>query len=93
MLGVPGFVQSRAESLIHGLAGRLPWIVRHMNLLASATLTYKVHYEEGSFGDYYRFSKMAVEEVLFGGMEILALETVMSPPRFVGAARKPPRSG
>jgi hypothetical protein len=35
---------------------------------------------------------MAVEEVLFAGMEILALETVMSPPRFVGAARKPPRS-
>jgi SAM-dependent methyltransferase len=92
MLGVPGFVQSRAESLIQGVAGRLPWIVRHMNLLASATLTYKLHYEEGSFGDYYRFSKMAVEEVLFEGMEVLALETVMSPPRFVGAARKPPRS-
>jgi len=90
MLGVPGFVQGRAESLLQGLAGRLPWVVRHMNLLASATLTYKLHYEEGSFGDYYRFSKMAVEQVLFGGMEILALEAVMSPPRFVGAARKLP---
>jgi SAM-dependent methyltransferase len=89
MLGVPGFVQSRAEALIQGVAARLPWIVRHANLLASATLTYKLHYEEGSFGDYYRFSRMAVEEVLFAGMEILALETVMRPPRFVGAARKP----
>jgi SAM-dependent methyltransferase len=93
MLGVPGFAQRRAESLVHGFAGRLPWMVRHVNLLASATLTYKVHGEEGRFGDYYRFSKTAVEEVLFGGLEILALETVMSPPRFVGAARKPQRTG
>jgi SAM-dependent methyltransferase len=90
MLGVPGFVQSRAGSLFQGFAARLPWIVRHMNVLASATITYKLHYEEGRFGDYYRFSKMAVEQVLFAGMEVLALETVLSPPRFVGAARKPP---
>jgi hypothetical protein len=89
---VPGFVETRAESLVHRVAARLPWIVRHMNPLASATLTFKVHYEKGCFGDYYRFSRMAVEEVLFAGMEILALESVMSPPRFVGAARKPSRS-
>ena len=89
MLGVPGFVERKAEALVHRVAARLPWIVRHMNPLASATLTFKVHYEEGRFGDYYRFSRMAVEEVLFAGMEILTLESVMSPPRFVGAARKP----
>ena len=88
MLGVPGFAESKAESLVHRVAARLPWIVRHTNPLASATLTFKVHYDEGKFGDYYRFSRMAVEEVLFEGMEILALESVMSPPRFVGAARK-----
>lgn len=92
MLGVPGFAQRRAESLVHRAAARLPWVVRHMNPLASATLTFKVHYEEGRFGDYYRFSRMAVEEVLFAGMEILSLESVMSPPRFVGAARKPAQS-
>jgi SAM-dependent methyltransferase len=92
MLGVPGFVRSKAESLVHRVATRLPWVVRHMNPLASATLTFKVHFEEGRFGDYYRFSRMAVEEVLFAEMEILALESVMSPPRFVGAARKPARS-
>jgi SAM-dependent methyltransferase len=91
MLGVPGFTQRRAEALIHRAAARVPWIVRHLNPLASATLTFKVHYEEGRFGDYYRFSRMAVEEVLFAGMEILSLESVMSPPRFVGAARKPAR--
>jgi SAM-dependent methyltransferase len=89
MLGVPGFSQHRAEALIHRAAARVPWVVRHLNPLASATLTFKVHYEEGRFGDYYRFSRMAVEEVLFAGMEILSLESVMSPPRFVGAARKP----
>ena len=93
MLGVPGFVERKAEALVHRVAARLPWIVRHMNPLASATLTFKVHYEEGRFGDYYRFSRMAVEEVLFAGMEILSLESVMSPPRFVGAARKPGSSG
>jgi SAM-dependent methyltransferase len=93
MLGVPGFVETKAESLVHRVAARLPWIVRHLNPLASATLTFKVHYEEGRFGDYYRFSRMAVEEVLFAGMEILTLESVMSPPRFVGAARKPASSG
>jgi SAM-dependent methyltransferase len=90
MLGVPGFVQSKVGSLVQGIAARLPWVVRHANALASATLTYRVHYEEGKFGDYYRFSRMAVEEVLFAGMEVVALETVLTPPRFVGAARKPP---
>ena len=90
MLGVPGFVQSKVGSLVQGIAARLPWVVRHANTLASATLTYRVHYEEGKFGDYYRFSRMAVEEVLFAGMQVVALETVMTPPRFVGAARKPP---
>ena len=79
MIGVPGFAESKAESLVHRVAARLPWIVRHANPLASATLTFKVHYEEGRFGDYYRFSRMAVEEVLFAGMEILALETCDEP--------------
>ena len=64
-----------------------------MNLLASATLTYKVHYEEGRFGDYYRFSRMAVEEVLFGGMEILALETRDEPADDSSAPPASPRTG
>ena len=38
--------------------------------------------------DYYRFSDVAVREVIFDGYEVLHLEEVLHPPRAIAAGRK-----
>jgi SAM-dependent methyltransferase len=50
-----------------------------------ATATYKVHYRF----DYYRFSRQAVREVFFEGMEDVKVRPILDPPRIVGHGYKP----
>jgi SAM-dependent methyltransferase len=50
-----------------------------------ATHTYRVHYRF----DYYRFSEQAVREVFFEGMEDIAAQAIMHPPRIIGMGFKP----
>ena len=49
------------------------------------TVTYRVHYRF----DYYRFSRQAVEDVFFEGMERVELATLLQPPRIIGHGVKP----
>ncbi len=46
---------------------------------------FKVH---NAPGDYYRFSRQAVEEVLLAGMNNIQSEVVMLPPRIIGSGIK-----
>jgi SAM-dependent methyltransferase len=50
-----------------------------------STRTYRVHY---SF-DYYRFSRQAVREVFFDGMERVKVVKLGTPPRLIGHGWKP----
>ena len=50
-----------------------------------ATSTYRVHYRF----DYYRFSAQAFREVFFAGMEDVAVQSILQPPRIIGLGFKP----
>jgi SAM-dependent methyltransferase len=50
-----------------------------------ATSTYRVHFHF----DYYRFSAQAFREVFFAGMEDVAVQSILHPPRIVGVGFKP----
>lgn len=50
-----------------------------------ATPTYRVHYRF----DYYRFSEQAFHEVFFAGMEDVAVQSILRPPRLIGLGFKP----
>jgi SAM-dependent methyltransferase len=50
-----------------------------------ATHTYRVHYRF----DYYRFSEQVVREVFFEGMEDVAAQAIMNPPRIIGVGFRP----
>lgn len=50
-----------------------------------ATHTYRVHYRF----DFYRFSEQAVREVFFEGMDDVAVQSIMNPPRVIGLGFKP----
>lgn len=56
--------------------------------VGNATLTYNVH---ACPGDYYRFSESAFREFIFAGFEEVDVCAVMTPPRILGAGRKPAR--
>ena len=95
VIGVPGFrgmgprhlVPPR--SFIGRMIGFLTAITRH-DALVAGTSTLGVH----NFpGDYYRFSEQAVREVFLEGLVEPRIRWVMTPPRVIGWARKPPASG
>jgi SAM-dependent methyltransferase len=50
-----------------------------------ATDTYRVHFRF----DYYRFSSQAFREVFFAGMEDVAVQSILHPPRIIGLGFKP----
>ena len=50
-----------------------------------STHTYRVHYRF----DYYRFSDQAFRDVFFDGMEDVAVQAILGPPRLIGLGFKP----
>jgi len=88
--GVPGYAEHRGLApKLKGLAARL-WpepLPGAASIAGSAasTGTLQVH----NFpGDYYRFSTQAMRDILLQGLAVLELETLLRPPRIIGAGRK-----
>ncbi len=63
----------------------VPGFVKSPADQGNATQTYRVHYRF----DYYRFSRRAVREVFFEGMERVRVVHMLEPPRIVGHGYKP----
>ena len=81
VIGVPAFVTLPVNRLLDVKRPFAPlpkWLTR-------STLTFKVH---NAPGDYYRFSRQAVEEVFLAGMNNIRIEVVMVPPRIIGSGIK-----
>ena len=87
VIGTPGYSRLPFEAKLRRLFARLSrfsknpdgWPVQH------STLTLGVH----NFpGDYYRFSEQAFREVIFEGMNDVAIRTVLVPPRIIGAGTR-----
>jgi SAM-dependent methyltransferase len=81
VLGVPAFVTLPVNRLLDAKPLQIPILRR----LYQSTLTYKVH---NAPGDYYRFSRQAVEEVLLAGMNNTQIEVIKLPPRIIGSGIK-----
>ena len=54
--------------------------------VAAATLTLRTHDYPG---DYYRFSPQAMREVFLPDLRDVTVQTLMVPPRIIGAGVKP----
>ena len=67
----------------------VPGFIRSETDRGAATDTYRVRYRF----DYYRFSKRAVREVFFDGMESVRVFPLLSPPRIMGRGIKPQAHG
>jgi len=69
----------------------VPGFVKSPRDRGAATDTYRVHYRF----DYYRFTRRAMSEVFFEGMERVKVGTMLEPPRIIGHGFKPipPRRG
>jgi len=81
VLGVPAFVTLPVNRLLDAK----PFQVPILKWLFQSTLTFKVH---NATGDYYRFGRQAVEEVLLAGMNNTQIEVIMLPPRIIGSGIK-----
>jgi SAM-dependent methyltransferase len=91
VIGVPGFYGMGLSSFLpeHSFikrAFRLLIRVAGAGFLNDGTLTLGEHRFPG---DYYRFTEQAMREVLLAGLEDIRIFKVMSPPRIIGAGRKP----
>lgn len=89
LFGVPGFERLKLEAYKRVLAS-IPFVrklasYRYMGLLFHSTATFQVHNHPG---DYYRFSRQAVAEVLLDGLEQVEVHSIMLPPRLIGVGRK-----
>lgn len=92
IVGVPGYAEHRPRPLLRTL-GRvwkrpLPGAAALEATLAS-TPSLVVHRHPA---DYFRFGRDAVADVLLDGFEIVSIDRVMQPPRFIGVGRKPQSS-
>jgi ubiquinone/menaquinone biosynthesis C-methylase UbiE len=63
----------------------VPGFVKSPSDRGAATDTYRVHYRF----DYYRFTRRAVKEVFFEGMERVRVGAMLEPPRIIGHGFKP----
>ncbi|HEV2695023.1 MAG TPA: methyltransferase domain-containing protein [Verrucomicrobiae bacterium] len=87
LIGTPGYGVIPFEKKVRRLLGWLPRPLRPaLGGLNVSTLTLQVH----NFpGDYYRFSEQTYRDVFFEGLQAVAIQSVMSPPRIIGFGRKP----
>lgn len=86
VVGVPGYCKLPFEKPYRYLMRRIPGVHRYLNALVTSTLTQYIHLAPG---DYYRFSKDAVRDVLLEGMIDVEVGSVLMPPRIIGSGRKP----
>jgi SAM-dependent methyltransferase len=91
VIGVPGFTRLPIERL----ASRLARFLRGVGASRAAsdafdasTLVLRTHPFPG---DYYRFSRQAVQQVFLAGLDDTEVHSLMTPPRIIGAGKKPPR--
>lgn len=88
-IGVPGFASSGPRRPLKRLA-RLPLAGPIVRRLAAARLATTPTLDVHAFpGDYYRFSPLAVREVLLAGLDAPDVVALMSPPRLLGSGRVP----
>ncbi len=90
VLGTPGYTYLQAEKIQNRLI-RIPGVRelynhQYLNMLFTATMTFKVH---AAPSDYYRFSPEAYREVLLDGLENKEVRSLMLPPRIIGLGMKP----
>jgi SAM-dependent methyltransferase len=91
VIGVPGYSGMgmnqvfKKHNLLQRLLFRLAGIY-DKEVLSASTLTLGEHFYPG---DYYRFSRQALQEVFFNGMVDVTIHTIMNPPRFIGIGTKP----
>lgn len=92
VIGVPGFTTWPAErraSRIARLSRRLGLPGRFADAADASTLTLRIH----NFpSDYYRFTADAMRDVLLDGLVAVDVETILCPPRIIGAGIKPGRA-
>ena len=91
VIGVPGYSEAPAIwKRIVRTPGQLPLlgplVSGRLDALLASTPTLAPHYFPG---DYYRFGRHAVEQVLCAGMRDVEIRTVMTPPRFIGSGIMP----
>lgn len=89
-IGVPGYSGMGMNQIFkkHNLLQRLLFRlagVYDKEALSASTLTLGEHFFPG---DYYRFSRQALQEVFFNGMIDVTIHTTMNPPRFIGIGTK-----
>ncbi len=93
MVGVPGFAERRPRPLLRALGllwkRPLPGAAALESSLAS-TPSLVVHRYPA---DYFRFGRDAMREVLLDGLDMVSVEAIMQPPRFIGVGRKPQSTG
>ncbi len=92
VFGGPAFVELSGESLRQRIAKlpitrKLAKKSRLIDCLINSTLCFRVH---AAPGDYYRFGEQAFKEVIFEGLDEINTHVMMTPPRIIGIARKPP---
>ncbi len=75
IVGVPGFVKADGDGEEITVNGAV---------IAESTSTYRYHMTK----DYWRFSPMAMRDVIFDGMEVKAIRAMLQPPRLLGIAQK-----
>jgi SAM-dependent methyltransferase len=87
VVGVPGYAaaDSRAARFVRRVLARLVGSTSRLDWLSRGTMTFRVH---DAPHDYFRFSQSAVENVVLGGLEDVAVRPVMHPPRLIGSGVK-----
>ena len=91
VIGVPGYAEAPAIwKRIWRVPGRLPLVGsrvrRRLEPLLASTPTLAPHYRPG---DYYRFGRPAVEQVLCAGLRAVEIRMLLLPPRFIGSGIMP----
>ena len=90
LVGVPGYSEHRRASRPTRLLARLlPQSLpfgRRLEASVASTPTLLVHRYPR---DYYRFGLDAIRHVLLADMDIVSIEEIMTPPRFLAVARRP----
>ena len=84
VIGTPGYARLPSEKKWSRWLRRLSWLSGRPDgwPLEHSTLTLPVH----NFpGDYYRFSEQTFREVFFEGMAEVSVQTILVPPRMIGA--------
>ncbi len=84
IVGVPGFAVVPGEERLKRWLRVLPGGSR-IECLLDTTPTFRIHNHPG---DYYRFSPQTVVEVFLAGFRDVQIETLMIPPRIIGAGIK-----